>query len=82
MFNDIKFNCDSIVLDHNNNELQIGNTVLYNSRYSYSRDSMLFAIIIGITLNEQFIWLSDGNNIFKRKPSNVILVSNPKNMSK
>lgn len=82
MFNDIKFNCDSIVRDHNNNELQIGNTVVYNKNYGYSRNSMLFAIIIGITLNEKFIWLSDGYNIFKRKSSNVILVSNPEKYKK
>ena len=80
MFNDIKFNCDSIVKDHNNNELQIGNTVLYNDRYY--KKNMLFSIIIGITLNEEFIWLSDGDNIFKRKPSNVILVSNPEKYKK
>jgi hypothetical protein len=82
MFSDIKFNCDSIVLDHNNNELQIGNTVLYNDKYGCYRNSMLFAIIIGITLNEKFIWLSDGYDIFKRKPSNVILVNNPEKYKK
>jgi len=73
MFNDIKFN-GPIPTDSNGEELSIGDTVFTYATYSNITVPM---IIIGQTKSNKYLWLTDGESIYKRMSKNVILIKHP-----
>lgn len=73
MFSDIKFNASMAPKDHNGSELEMGNTVFYETYWGVSG----VGVIVGITKNEKYLWIGNGLDMFKRMPKNVILIKNP-----
>lgn len=79
MFNDIKFTSKIAPKDHNGLDLDIGDAVICINKYYHTLEIWC---IIGLTNSEMFVWVSDGNQIKRRLPKNLIKIKNPKNFFK
>ena len=75
MFNNIKFSATVVPKDHNGNDLEIGDFVIVKSQSFYGQ--ICRWRIIGITNDEKYLWLGDGDYMRRRMPKNVIKVTNP-----
>lgn len=80
MFNNIKFTAKVAPKDHNGIELEIGDAVATINEYYYNNIDIYR--IVGLTLNEKLIWISDGESIKRRAPKNLIKIKDPKNFLK
>ena len=79
MFNNIKFTSKVAPKDHNGIELEIGDAVATINEYYNNIDVYR---IVGLTLNEKLVWISDGESIKRRAPKNLIKIKDPEKFFK
>lgn len=75
MFTDIKFTSKVAPKDHNGFDLDIGDVVICINEYYRTLEVWC---IIGLTNSEMFVWVSDGKQIKRRLPKNLIKIKDPK----
>ena len=73
MFKDIKFN-GPVPLDANGEELEIGDVVFTYAGWTKSTVAMT---VVAQTKSNKYIWVTDGEHLYKRMPKNTILIRYP-----